>query len=184
MSSSLGFCSTYTFAVHNNPPNHPSTTVLCTTTHSAHTQHPRKKLFYSPFNLSRAPSLVSPQPCATSSSSFTLPASSFFPDSIRIFEWNAGDLCAKSDEFLYFFSLVFGNFVCTLEFNLNFFLSFRIPGYSVLQWNCSYFWSGSLLTNDSHPRGGVAIFVRKGLSFSELSISPVSLLIICESTCT
>ena len=42
--------------------------------------------------------------------------------------------------------------------------------------DCIFFWSGILSPDAMHTSGGVIIFVKQGLSFSELSTSSLSLL--------
>ena len=53
---------------------------------------------------------------------------------------------------------------------------FRIPGFSALLSDRTNSWSGILSCDATHASRGVIIFVRQGLSFSELSISSLSLL--------
>ena len=54
--------------------------------------------------------------------------------------------------------------------------SLRIPGLSALHSDHTHFRSGILSSDSTHASGGVVIFVRHGLSFSELFISSLSLL--------
>ena len=49
-----------------------------------------------------------------------------------------------------------------------------MPGFSALRSDCTHFRSGILSSNDPHASGGIIIFVRQGLSFSELSTSYLS----------
>ena len=58
--------------------------------------------------------------------------------------------------------------------NLNSSSSFRIPGFSVLRSDRTHSRSGILSSDASHASGGVVIFVRQGLSFSELSTTSLS----------
>ena len=51
-----------------------------------------------------------------------------------------------------------------------------IPGFSALRSDCTHSRSGVFSTDATHPSGGIIIFVRQGLSFSELSTSSLSLL--------
>ena len=60
------------------------------------------------------------------------------------------------------------------ESNLNSSSSFRIPGFSALRSDCTHFRSGILSCGAIHASGGVIIFVKHSLSFSELSISSLS----------
>ena len=64
--------------------------------------------------------------------------------------------------------------ICIQESNLNSSSSFRIPGFSTLQSDCTHSRSGILSPNATHASRGVIIFVRQSLSFSELSNSSLS----------
>ena len=93
-----------------------------------------------------------------------------FPtDLLRILQWNAGGLRARSAELLHFISSHPVNYICIQESNLNSSFSNRIPGYSALRSDRTHSWSGILSPDVMHASGGVIIFVRQGLSFSELS---------------
>ena len=69
--------------------------------------------------------------------------------------------------------------ICIQESNLNSSSSFRIPGFSALRSDRTHSRSGILSSDTTHASGGVVIFVRQGLSFSELSTSSLSLLDPC-----
>ena len=62
------------------------------------------------------------------------------------------------------------------ESNLNSSFSFWIPGFSALRSDRTHSRSGILSPDATHASGGVVIFIRQGLSFSELSTSSLSLL--------
>ena len=64
--------------------------------------------------------------------------------------------------------------ICVQESNLNSSSSFRIPGFSALRSDRTHFRSGILSSDAKHASSGVVIFVRQGLSFSELSTSSLS----------
>ena len=96
------------------------------------------------------------------------------PDSLSVLQWNAGGLRARSTELPYFFSSHPVDFICILESNLNSSSSFRIPGFSALRSDRTHSRSGILSSDTTHASGGVIIFVRQGLSFSELSTSSLS----------
>ena len=66
--------------------------------------------------------------------------------------------------------------ICIQKSNLNSSFSFRIPGFSALRSDRTHSRSDILSRDATHSRGGVIIFVRQGLSFSELSASSLSLL--------
>ena len=96
-------------------------------------------------------------------------------DSLRVLQWNAGSLQARSTELLrYFLSSHPVDLICIQESNLNSSFSFQIPGFSALRSDCTYSRSGILPPDATHASGSVIIFVRQGLSFSELSISSLS----------
>ena len=96
------------------------------------------------------------------------------PDSLRALQWNAGGLRARSTELLHFLSSHPVDLICIQESNLNSSSSFRIPGFSALRSDRTHSRSGILSSETTHASGGVVIFVRQGLSFSELSTSSLS----------
>ena len=91
-----------------------------------------------------------------------------------VLQWNAGGLRARSTELLHFLSSHPVDLICIQESNLNSSSSFRIPGFSVLRSDRTHSRSGIPSPDTTHASGGVIIFVRQGLSFSELSISSLS----------
>ena len=95
-------------------------------------------------------------------------------DSLRVLQWNAGGLQARSTELFHFLSSHPVDLICIQESNLNSSFSFRIPGFSVLHSDRTYSRSGILSSDTTHASGGVVIFVRQGLSFSELSTTSLS----------
>ena len=96
------------------------------------------------------------------------------PNSLRVLQWNAGGLRARSTELLHFLSSHPVDLICIQESNLNSSSSFRIPGFSVLRSDRTHSRSGILSSDTTHASGGVVIFVRQGLSFSELSTTSLS----------
>ena len=66
--------------------------------------------------------------------------------------------------------------VCIQESNLNSSSSFRIPGFFALRSDHSHSQSGILSLDAMQASSGIIIFLRQGLSFSELSTSSLSLL--------
>ena len=96
------------------------------------------------------------------------------PDSLRVLQWNAGGLRARSTELLHFLSSHPVDLICIQISNLNSSSSFRISGFSALRSDRTHSRSGILSSDTTHASGGVIIFVRQGLSFSELSISSLS----------
>ena len=102
------------------------------------------------------------------------PASSPPSDSLRVLQWNAGGLRARSTELLHFLSFHPVDLICIPEPNLNSSSSFRIPGFSALRSDHTHSRSGILTPDTTHASGGVIIFVKQGLSFSELCTSFLS----------
>ena len=64
--------------------------------------------------------------------------------------------------------------MCIQESSFNSSSSFQIPGFSALRSDRTQSRSGILSPDATHASGGVIIFVRQGLSFSELSASTFS----------
>ena len=103
------------------------------------------------------------------------PSCLFFPpDSLRVLQWNAGGFRARSTELLHFLSSHSVDLICIQESNLYSSSSFRIPGFSALHSDRTHSRSGIFSSDATHASGGVVIFVRQGLSFSELSTSSLS----------
>ena len=96
------------------------------------------------------------------------------PNFLSVLQWNAGGLRARSTEVLHFISSHPVDLICIQESNLNLSSSFRIPGFSALRSDGTHFRSDIFSTDVTHASGGVIIFVRQGLSFSELSTSSLS----------
>ena len=101
-------------------------------------------------------------------------ASSPPPDSLRVLQWNGGGLRARSTELFHFLSSHPVDLICIQESNLNSSSSFRIPGFFDLRSDRTHSRSGILSPDTTLASGGVIIFVRQGLSFSELSNSSFS----------
>ena len=145
-----------------------------TSTDAELTRHPHLQTSYPPsahsissFTAPSPPSLAPGRPSMP-------PASSPPPDSLRVLQWNAGGLRARSTELLHFLSSHPVDLICIQESNLNSSSSFRYPGFSALLSDRTHSRSGILSPDASHASGGVVIFVRQGLSFSELSTSFLS----------
>ena len=96
------------------------------------------------------------------------------PNSLRVFQWNAGGLQTRSTKLLHFISSHPVDLIYIQESNLNLSSSSQIPGFSALQSDCSHYRSGIFSTDVADASGGVIIFVKQGLSFSELSTSSLS----------
>ena len=97
-----------------------------------------------------------------------------FPDSLKVLQWNAEDLRARSTKLLHFISSHPVDLICIQESNLNSSSSLRIPGFSALRSDRSHSRSDIFSTHVTDASGGVIIFVRQSLSFSELSTSSLS----------
>ena len=150
MTTSSDFSDMYTFTVHSIPPS----------ANAALSPHPRLQTSYPSYAHFISSSSAPSQP------SFVLGCSS---DSLRVLQWNAGGLRARSTKLLYFLSSHLVGLICIQESNLNSSSSFRI-----LRSDCTHSRSGILSPDDTHTSGGVVIFIRQGLSFSELSTSSLS----------
>ena len=98
------------------------------------------------------------------------------PDSLRALQWSAGGLQARTTKLLHFLLSHPVDLICIQESNLNSSSSFWIPGFSALCSDHTHSWSGILSSDATHTNGSVIIFVKQGLSFSELSTSSLPLL--------
>ena len=67
------------------------------------------------------------------------------PDSLRVFQWSAGGLQARSTKLIHFILSHPVDLICIQESNLNLSSSFRIPGFSTLRSDCSHSRSGIFL---------------------------------------
>ena len=103
----------------------------------------------------------------------TLVFKPLIPGRPMVLQWNAGCLRVRSTELIHFFSTHPVD-RCIQESNLNSSSSFRISGFSARRSDLIHSWSGILSRDVTHASGGVIIFVRQGLSFSELSTSFLS----------
>ena len=97
-------------------------------------------------------------------------------NSLRVLQWNAGGLRARSTKLLHFLSSHPVDLIYIQESNLNLSSSFRIPRFSALQFHGIHSRSGIFSTDVADASGGVIIFVKQCLFFSELSTSSLSLL--------
>ena len=98
------------------------------------------------------------------------------PYSLRVLQWNAGGLRARSTKLLHFILSHPVDLIYIQESNLNFSSFFRIPGLSALQSHGTHSRSDIFSTDVADASGGVIIFVKQCLSFSERSTSSLSLL--------
>ena len=136
--------------------------------------HPRLQTSYPPSAHSISSPSAPPSPSLAPGFSSAPPASTPSPDSLRVLQWNAGGLRARSTELLHFLSSHPVDLICIQESNLSSSFSFQIPGFSALRSDRTHSRSGILSSDAAHAGGGVVIFVRQGLSFSELSSSTLS----------
>ena len=164
MTPSSDSSDTYTSTVPSGPPS----------TDPALSRHPRLQTSHPPSAHSISPSSAPSPPSLAPGHFSTPPASSPPPDSLRVLQWNAGDLRARSTELLHFLSSHPVDLICIQESNLNSSSSFRIPGFPALRSDRTHSLSGILSPDTTHASGGVIIFVRQGLSFSELSTYSLS----------
>ena len=93
------------------------------------------------------------------------------PDSLRVLQWNARSLRARSTELLHFLS----SHPVDLILSRNPILT-HLPfsEFSALRSDHTHSRSGILSPDATHASNGVIIFIRQGLSFSELSTSTLS----------
>ena len=96
------------------------------------------------------------------------------PNSLRVFQWNAGGLQARSTKLLHFISSHPVDLIYIQESNLKLSSSFQIPGFSALRSHDTHSRSGIFSPDVAGASGGVIIFVKQGLSFSELSTSSLT----------
>ena len=155
---------TYTSTVQSGPAS----------TDAALSRHPRFQTSYPPFAHFISPPSA-PSPPSLAPGYFSMPPASSPPsDSLRVFQRNAGGLRARSTELLHFLSSHPVDLICIQESNLNSSSSFRIPGFSALRSDPTHSRSCILSPDTTHASGGVIIFVRQCLYFSELSTTSLS----------
>ena len=95
------------------------------------------------------------------------------PDSLRVLQMNAGSLRARSTELFHFLLSHSVELICIQEFNLISSFFFQIPEFSAQLSDRTHSLSG-ILSPDATHASSVVIFIRQGLSFSELSTSSLS----------
>ena len=155
---------TYTSTVQSGPHS----------TDAALTRHPRLHTSYPPSAHTISPSSAPSPPSLAPGRPSMPPVSSPPSDSLRVFRWNARGLRSRTPELLYFLSSHPVDLICIQKSNLNSSFSFRIPGFSALRSDRTHSRSGILSPDATHASSDVVIFVRQGLSFSELSTSSLS----------
>ena len=96
------------------------------------------------------------------------------PNSLGVLQSNAGGLRARSTKLLHFVSSHPVDLIYIQQSNLNLSSSFWIPGFSALQFHGTHSRSGIFSTDVADASGGVIIFVKQCLFFSELSTSSLS----------
>ena len=111
--------------------------------------HPRLQTSYPPSAHLISPSSALPPPSLAPGCTSAPPASSPPPDSLRVLQWNAGGLRARSTELLHFLSSHPVDLICIQESNLNSSSSFRIPGFSALHSDRTHSRSGILSRDDT-----------------------------------
>ena len=99
------------------------------------------------------------------------------PDTLRVLQWNAGRFSARITELLHFLSSRPVDLICIQESNLNSSSFFQISGFSALCSDYTHSWCGILSRDATHASGGIVIFIRQGLSFSELSACSLCLIL-------
>ena len=96
------------------------------------------------------------------------------PNSLRALQWNAGGLRARSTKLIHFISSHPVDLIYIQESNLNLSSSFWIPGFSALQSHGTHSRSHIFSTDVADASGGIIIFIKQCLFFSELSTSSLS----------
>ena len=91
-------------------------------------------------------------------------------NSLRVLQWNAGGLQARSTKLLHFISSHPVGLIYIQESNLNLSSSFRIPGFSALQSHGTHSRSGIFSTDVADASGGVIISSSR--AYSSLSFLP------------
>ena len=105
----------------------------CPSTNAALPPYPPIQTSYPPFaHFVSFPSAPSQPPHVLGCFSIP-PAFSFSPDTLRVLQWNAESLRARSTERLHFISSLSVNLICIQESKPNSSYSFQIPGFSALQ---------------------------------------------------
>ena len=88
-----------------------------------------------------------------------------FPGSLRVLQWNAGCLWARSTELLHFLSSHPVDLICIQESNLNSCSSFGIPGLSALHSDCTHSQSGILSPDAMHASDSVVFLSGRAYLF-------------------
>ena len=127
---------------------------------AALSSHPRLQTSYPLSSHSISSPSAPPPPSLAPGFSSAPPASTIPPDSLRVLQWNARGLQARSTELLYFLSSHPIDLICIQESNLNLSSSFWIPGFSVLRSDRTHSRSGILSSDTTHASSSVVIFVR------------------------
>ena len=121
--------------------------------------HPLLQTSYPPStHYVSSPSVPSPPPNV--SGCFLYLQLSLTPDSLKVLQWNAGSLRARSTELLHFISSHPIDLICIQESNLNSSSSYRIPGFSAVRSDRTHSRSGILFSDDKHASCSVIIFIR------------------------
>ena len=96
------------------------------------------------------------------------------PNSLRVFQWNAGDLRARSTKLLHFILFHPVDLIYIQEYNLNLSSSFQIPGFSALRSHGTHSRSGIFSTDVADASGGVILSSSSAHSSLKLSTSSLS----------
>ena len=96
------------------------------------------------------------------------------PNFLKVLQWNAGGLQARSTELLHFISPCPLDLISIQESNLNLSSSFQIPGFFALRSDRTHYQSGIFSSDVTDASGSIIILIRQGLFFSELFTFPLS----------
>ena len=92
------------------------------------------------------------------------------PNSLKVLQWNAGGLRARSTKLLHFILSHPVDRISIQESNLNLSSSFRIPGFSALRSNGTHSRSGNFSTDVADPSGASSF--SSGRAYPSLSFLP------------
>ena len=151
---------TYTSTVEFGPPS----------ANAALLPHPHLQTSYPPSAYLISPSPALPLLSLAPGYTSAPPASSPPPDSLRVFQWNAGGLRARSTELLHFLSSHPVDVICIQESNLNSSSTFRIPGFSALHSDRTHSRSGIFSPMPCMPAAALSFL--SGRAYPSLNFLP------------
>ena len=105
-------------------------------------------------------------------------------DSLKVLQWNAGDLQARSTKLLHFFSSHPVDLFCIQEFHLNSSSFLQIPGFPAKRYDRTHYRSDILSRDATHVSDGVITFLRQAepTIFLLLFFPPPEISSFCETS--